>query len=56
METTEPKADKTLHIPWDNLLRDEAARLCEADGEDDFGKPDRGFQVHPCDQADGFYE
>ncbi len=23
--------------------------------DDDWG-PDRGFQVHPCDQADGFYQ
>ena len=56
METIEPKENKAPHSVWDKLLRDEAVRLCETDGEHDFGKPDRGFQVHPRDQADGFYQ
>lgn len=38
------------------VFHPETQRHSEKDFKGDFGKPDRGFQVHPCDQADGFYE
>jgi hypothetical protein len=41
---------------WFKLFHHETERQNQTDFKQLIAEPDRGFQQHPCDQADGFYE